>query len=334
MGIDEFKAKYEVLPHDAGKDLWLTKRLGGITGTDIAAIVGLNPYKTVYDVFLSKLGLADEDEDTPYMRRGRRMEPVLAEDYEEMTGLKTVKVGLIKSPAYDFVLGTPDRLVVDEAGNILHGLEIKTAGYRQAQYWGPPETDQVPDQYLIQCQWYMAASDIEKWDLIVTIAGELPIIYHITRNDELISKLIEKAGEFWHKNVLEKEPPSVDASISAARMLATLYRRGDLDLADGTEEDGILVTELVRKKEQLANIEEEVRLLENKLKERIGDHEGIKGDGWVVTWKKTKDRTSIDYNKLITDLGISQDVIKKYAVTSEGYRIFKVKLKGGDSSVL
>ncbi len=325
MNIDKFKKMYEVLPPDCGKEEWLEARRCGITGTDIAAIVGLNPYRKVYDVFLDKLGLADDMVDTPYMKRGRRMEPILAEDYEEATGLKTVKVGLVRHAQCDFVLGTPDRLVVNGAGQILHGLEIKTAGYRQQPYWGPPETDIIPDQYLLQCQWYMLASGLDKWDLIVTIGGELPIVYHIQRNDDLVAKVFEIARKFWEENVLAKNPPSADESEAAARMLGVIYHRGNLDLVDGTDEDEALVSALTAKREELQKVEEEARLLENKIKERIGDHEGIKGGDWAVTWKKTKDRSSIDYGRLVKDLKITEDKLKEYTVVKEGYRVFRIQ---------
>lgn len=327
MKLDEFIKKYQILEPDCDKSLWLESRRTGITGTDIAAISGLNPYKKVYDVFLDKLGLVDEDADNPYMRRGRRMEPVLVEDYEEMTGLKTAKVGLVRHPEHSFVLGTPDRLVVDEASTILHGLEVKTANARQAPFWGPPETDIIPDQYLMQCQWYMLASGIKRWDVIVSIGGELPQIYHIEHNEELCRKLLDIGEQFWNNHVITKEPPSVDESESAAKMLSKLYRRADLDLIEAGQEESNLALALVEKKEELKKLEEEVRLLENKLKEKMGDHEGLKGDGWLITWKKTRDRQTVKYDELVKELQVPDELIKKYTVTTEGYRVFRVTLR-------
>ena len=255
------------------------------------------------------------------------MEPVLVEDYEEMTGLKTAKVGLVRHPEHSFVLGTPDRLVVDGDNNILHALEVKTANARQARFWGPPETDVIPDQYLLQCQWYMLASDIKRWDVIVSIGGELPQIYRIQYNEELCSKLLNIAEQFWNNNVLKKAPPSVDASESAAKMLAKLYRKADLDLVEASHEEDSLVLSLIEKKDELKKLQEEVRLLENKLKEKIGDHEGLKGDGWIVTWKKTKDRKTVKYDELVKELQVPDELIKKYTVTTEGYRVFRVTLR-------
>jgi len=327
MKLNEFIAKYQMLGPDADKELWLGARRSGISGTDIAALSGLNPYRRIYDVFLSKLGLMDDNIDNPYMRRGRRMEPILVEDYEDMTGYRTARIGLLRHPEHEIVLGSPDRLVVDENGDILHGLEVKTANARQAPFWGPPETDIIPDQYLLQCQWYMLASDIKRWDVIVSIGGELPQIYHIEHNEELCEKLLDIAEQFWNNHVITKEPPSVDESESAAKMLAKLFHKADLDLIEAGQEEGNLALALVVKKEELKKLEEEMRLLENKLKEKIGDHEGLKGDGWLITWKKTRDRQTVKYDELIKELQVPDELIKKYTATVKGHRVFRVTTK-------
>lgn len=327
MKLNEFITRYQVLDPDVDKELWLAMRRSGVSGTDIAALSGMNPYRRIYDVFLSKLGLTDDNVDNPYMRRGRRMEPVLVEDYEDMTGYRTARVGLLRHPKHEIVLGSPDRLVVDEKENILHGLEIKTANARQAPHWGPPETDIIPDQYLLQCQWYMLASDIERWDVIVSIGGELPQIYHIEYNDELCQKLLDIAWQFWQKHILTKEPPSVDESESAAKMLAKLYHKADLDIMEADEEEERLIASLTRKRGELGALENEVRLLENKLKEKMGDHGGLRGNGWFVTWKKTKDRQIVKYDELISELQVPDGLIKKYTATAEGHRVFRVTTK-------
>jgi len=327
MKLNEFIAKYQMLGPDADKELWLGERRSGISGTDIAALSGLNPYRRIYDVFLSKLGLMDDNIDNPYMRRGRRMEPILVEDYEDMTGYRTARIGLLRHPEHEIVLGSPDRLVVDENGDILHGLEVKTANARQAPYWGPPGTDIIPDQYLLQCQWYMLASDIKRWDVIVSIGGELPQIYHIEYNDELCQKLLDIAWRFWQKHILTKEPPSVDESESAAKMLAKLYHKADLDIVEAGEEEERLIASLTRKRGELGALEEEVRLLENKLKEKMGDHGGLRGSGWLVTWKKTKDKQIVKYDELVKELQVPNELIKKYTVATEGYRVFRVTIK-------
>lgn len=322
----EWLTRLQVFPPDGDKNKWLDKRKGGVSATDIAAISGLNPYKTIYDVFLEKLDLVEPTPDNPHMRRGRRMEPVLAEDYEEETGFVTFSPGLLRNPEKPLAIGTPDRLVIDpanplEGGKPNHGLEIKTAGIRQLNRWGEPGTDEVPEEYLVQCQWYMLITGLTRWDLIVSIAGEEPQIYEITRNDTLIQQLYERAEAFWYEHVLPKIPPNVDESESAAKMLAQFYSKADEDIIESDAIIDNLVTNLQRQRQFLKVAEDNVRYYENQIKSLIGDHEGVQGEWGRITWKKTKGRTDFDKKRFMAE---RPDIAKEYLVIKEGVRIFRL----------
>lgn len=60
----------------------LAKRRTGITSTDIAAICGLNPYKSPMAVYLDKIGKPLEVEQTEGMFWGLALEPLLLQRYE------------------------------------------------------------------------------------------------------------------------------------------------------------------------------------------------------------------------------------------------------------
>jgi putative phage-type endonuclease len=323
-------AKYQITTSSTDKDEWLEKRKLGVSATDIAAISGLNPYKTIYDVFLEKLDLVEPTPDNPRMRWGRRMEDVLTEDYENMTGYITFKTGLLRNPDNHLVIGTPDRLVFihdshNDDGRPNKGLEVKTAGIRQKDRWGEPGTDNVPEEYLCQCMWYMAVTGLDEWDLIVSIAGTEPVIYTIHRNDELIAELIRRAEDFWNNHVLTKEPPAVDESESAKEMLNRLYQKADLDMIESDDKLDKLVEALNRQRKFKAVAEENERYLENKIKAIIGDHEGVKGEWGQITWKKTKDRTDFDKKSFMAD---NPELAQKYLITKPGYRTFRLTYKG------
>jgi predicted phage-related endonuclease len=53
-------------------------RTGYIGGSDIAAILGLSPYKTPLDVYLEKRGLWEDGAAGEAARWGTIMEPILA----------------------------------------------------------------------------------------------------------------------------------------------------------------------------------------------------------------------------------------------------------------
>jgi len=56
-----------------------------VGGGDVAAIVGVHPYKTAHDVWLEKLGLAVIEENEA-MYWGKVLEPVILAEYERREG--------------------------------------------------------------------------------------------------------------------------------------------------------------------------------------------------------------------------------------------------------
>ena len=65
---------------------WLKARKTGIGGSDIAAILGLSPYRTPVDVWAEKTGRATAQDETLQMRFGRYAEEFVAREYTAKTG--------------------------------------------------------------------------------------------------------------------------------------------------------------------------------------------------------------------------------------------------------
>ena len=56
------------------KEDWLRYRKCGITGTDAGAILGLNPYRSAFQVYHDKISDTIENIDNEAMRQGRDLE--------------------------------------------------------------------------------------------------------------------------------------------------------------------------------------------------------------------------------------------------------------------
>ena len=102
-----------VLPAGASREQWLTERRKGIGGSDIATLLGVNPYQSEYELWLDKSGRAGPDEQTGAMQRGVWLEPRLAAIFSERTGLAVRRCGLVKNRYDGRVRATPDRLAED-----------------------------------------------------------------------------------------------------------------------------------------------------------------------------------------------------------------------------
>ena len=70
---------------------WLEDRRKGIGGSDVATILGLNQYKSAYQLWLEKTGqveLKDTESEPAYW--GNVLEEVVAKEFQERTGKKFV----------------------------------------------------------------------------------------------------------------------------------------------------------------------------------------------------------------------------------------------------
>ena len=63
---------------------WLEARTSCVGGSDAAAIIGLNPYKSNVDLWEEKVGLRKPEDisDKPYVRYGNDAEPLLRKLFE------------------------------------------------------------------------------------------------------------------------------------------------------------------------------------------------------------------------------------------------------------
>ena len=293
-------------------------RRKGIGGTDISAIVGMNPWKTPLDVFLDKTGQSEATPDNENMWWGREMEPVLAKRYEKETG-KQIELPAVESmpcvlmpPEKSFLLGTPDaffnvsRYEQTDFGTWVQsegGVDFKTSG--KPQEWGEPGSDEIPEQYIIQAEWYMGLTGAQWWDVAVLLMGFTRkfAIYRVKRDDELIANLTESGAKFWKDHVLANVAPPLDGSKSASDYVKRLYPNDDGPMLEPTDEHILqLIQGYHDAREMLKIREEQTANLENRLKALVGDCVGMQGDWGKITWRRSKDGTSIDWKSAFYDL--------------------------------
>ena len=111
---------------------WLNARRGGIGGSDAPAILGLDRYRSPFDVYADKLGLKPEQEDNEAMRQGRDLEQYVAERFMEATGKKVRRRnGILQHPEHPWMIANIDRWVVGEFQST-HPCGVRLGGSSQA----------------------------------------------------------------------------------------------------------------------------------------------------------------------------------------------------------
>lgn len=275
----------------------LEERRSGIGASEAAAVLGLNPYRTPLEIWMDKKGML-EIEETPAMRLGTRLEPVIAEMYQETTGLYLVKTETLYYPKNQILFATPDRIVIGRQ----RGLEIKTANARMSEQWGESGSDEIPQYYLIQCILCMAVTGFEEWDVAALIGGQDFRIYTINRDVELENTIIEKLLEWWNTYIGGNKEPEIDSSQVCADYLATKYPKNFRPLKQADEVTNQLLGQLADVRHHLESYEEQEMAIKNLLKNYIGDADGVQGILGRATWKKSKDSKEIYWEGVVERL--------------------------------
>ena len=281
---------------------WLKQRQSGIGGSDIAAICGLNPFKTPLQVWQSKINPVVDEEISEPAYWGTTLENVVAQEYAKRTGRKVQRINqVLHHPHLPYCLANIDRAVInpDISGNVRWKdgklttdriLECKTANGFAAKQWGEAGSDQVPDSYLIQCQWYLGITGASVCDLAVLIGGQDFRIYTINRDDDLINDLLQQGAAFWElvQNNIAPDPINYPEAVKK-------WANSDTTLS--VQADDSLIDDL----EQIQSIKAQVKELEaqeDEIKARVvyalKEAETLIYQGVKVATCKTQTRTSFD----------------------------------------
>ena len=212
------------------REEWLAMRRTGIGGSDIAAIMGLSPWRSAVDVYLDKIGETKDTGENEAMFWGNVLEDVVARHYATKTGAKVQRIGtMMQHPSKPWMLGNIDRAIVTpgsrarfDGGKLLGAdgiLECKTAGAFKAADWGNEnDQDAIPTHYAAQCFWYMGVTGMEWCDIAVLIGGQRYLSKRIERDDEVIRAMEDRAEEFWHRHVLARIPPEPTSGSDAVKL--------------------------------------------------------------------------------------------------------------------
>ncbi|MBS1328419.1 MAG: endonuclease [Dialister sp.] len=274
------------------RDEWLKVRNMGIGGSDASTIMGLNSYKSPYQLWLEKIGEAAPEDLTgnPFVYWGQKNEANIADWFNEETGKKVQRLGTLRNKDYPFMIANVDRTVIGENA----GLEIKTAGVSQYKKW---KGDEIPDAYYCQCLHYMAVTGADYWYIAVLLGGNEARWKKIERNEDDIKVLIEKEREFWNL-VQTKTAPPVDGSLSCSQALAARYADSRDEEIMLPEEADTLIASINSDTEIMDRLQEQIDLNKNRLKEMLGEAEMGRIGSFQVIWKLTSPRETCSLSKV------------------------------------
>lgn len=270
---------------------WLEQRKRGIGGSDVAAIMGLSPWKSPLEVWLEKTNRASAPDlsDKEAVAMGTELEGDVLEMYRRRHPKSRVQRvnAILVDNIRPWAQASLDGIVRDpELGWGV--LEIKT-GSRESEW-----ADGVPLHYLTQVTHYLSVTGYPFAD-VAALIGDYGLHYHeyrVMRDEDDLQSVVESVDEFW-ADCVEKDvmPPYVSALPSEGKALYEVYKHsdGEMDPNDAvrTEKLAELTLELAEKVQEATS---QKIAASNELKRLVGEHKGIITPDHVITWVRSEKR--------------------------------------------
>lgn len=258
---------------------WLEARKGAIGASDVAAILGISPFTTAYEVWLDKTDQIEPWKGSEATRAGQLFEPVVLDYAEAELGKLNRNVRIAHK---DYPIAATLDAQVEYGGN---PVEAKTTGITGRVYgdWGDAMTDQVPDYYLVQLHAQLIVTEAELGFLYALIAGRGVVRFQAERNERLNSQLCEILTKWWERHVVRGiEPPRKD--MPSLEVVKRLRRTPGKSITFGPLESS-LMDKRAALKEQEKQIKADLDSVDAQILLALGDaEEATLPDGTRLTY--------------------------------------------------
>lgn len=211
---------------------------GMVTGSKIAAILGLSRFTSPYALWHEMAGLVEPPEFDPELGAwGHLAEQSLASWWAHHNPgwqlntptSETTEVTYTRDDLPFPNLATLDRRA--RRGRHFHIIECKTA--RSLASWGKPdEDDSVPADYYAQVLWQMGISGIHEASVVVLGPAGPPEIHAVEWSETAFAGLVERAAE-WVLSLKAGTPPGLDGSVATYDTVRGLHP--DIDETESVE---------------------------------------------------------------------------------------------------
>lgn len=175
-----------------------------IGGSEVGAILGVDPYKTRLQVYEEKLGLAPAFEGNAHTKRGIRLEEVAAEEYAEKHGVKLHRVNeRLRDKTYPFITALIDRRIVGQR----RFTEFKVPSLGS---FSKIKREGLHEGYIAQLHTYAGVGEFDggSWGIFNADLWEL-LDFPVDADRALWLDIRERLVAFWTENVAKRVPPPV-----------------------------------------------------------------------------------------------------------------------------
>ena len=334
---------------DLPRDDWLNYRRRGIGGSDVAAILGVSPFRTARDIYYDKIGVVavepDESNWVP-LEVGNLLEDLVARIFQKKTGYRVFKIKkMFYHSKYQFMLADVDYFVELPDGTIAL-LEIKTTNYNAKDNWWLDGREVVPVYYELQGRHYMAVTDYDRvfFCCLYGNTEDEVIIREIRRDMAYEEEMIYLEQAFWQDNVQKNIPPPYvedgDLVLDSVRMYsAPADLEADAVTLDMTQMS--ILAQYLQLQQEKSRLDAESKRLETVMKRMRGSIASVMGASCKAVGQYNGVDYTVTYNPVRKPIVAKDNLLRlqmnhpeiydEYVTTSE-YRKFNVRSKTSEAA--
>ena len=300
---------------------WLEYRKSGIGSSEVASILGLNPWQTPYQLWRRKKGMDAPQEETFAMKAGHYLEDAVTMFWADETGREVIKSSagdwLFVNNEKDFLRASPDRTfwIPGMAKNSQNKgiLECKTTQV-------PIDPDDLPKHWFCQLQYLLGVSEMTQGSLAWLCSGREFGYKDIALVPDFYGWMIEEVEKFWTDYIIgDKEPEAINVT----DVVTKYSRHTDGKIVEATTDIVTAYNQLKSVRAEISKLEATKEELEAKIKIGFGDAEAISyGGQTLATWKAAKDSSKFDSKLFCKE---NPELAEKYTITLPGSRRFLLK---------
>lgn len=300
---------------------WLDARTKGIGASEVASVVGLNPWETPYQLWRRKRGMDAPQPENFAMKAGHYLEDAVAKFFADESGREVIAntAGdfMFVDPIKDFLRVSPDRLFwlpnMSKNDDNKGILECKTTQKTI-------DPDDLPKHWFCQVQMNLGVANYKQGAIAWLTAGREFGYRDIQFASDFFAWLVEEVERFWTDCIVGGKEPE---SLSVSDVLLKYNRHTDSKVIEVGTDVFDQYVELKDLKSQISELEDRKEQLEGKIKLAIADAEAISYNGnTLATWKAPKPSKTFDKDLFKAE---QPELYAKYCIEKQGPRRFLLK---------
>jgi len=293
---------FNIIDLKQGTQDWLEWRKSGITASEIAAILGVSPYKTPWAVWAEKTGLVQSEDlsNNPLVAAGVAQEDTARQLFEQAHDDILLPV-CVESTEHPFLKASLDGLSQDNVP-----VELKVPS---ESTWDKVNADGENSEafklYYPQVQHQMLVTGASHGWLVFYRDGQLRE-FHIEPDPAMQDAIVQAASAFW-QSIVEGKEPAKDPE-------RDVYHPNDDERAQWEP----AAERWLECSAELKSLEQRVKEVKAEQTKQLGIMKSLMGSfmhaeaaGLKVT--RFGVRGTVDYDRLMADKGISPDELETTA---------------------